>query len=392
VDSKIDGVVIIFIDIDALKSSQAAVQEQSAFSAAVVDSAGSLVAVTDLAGGIVRFNRASQHASGYSFEQVRGRIFWEMLWPPDEMEAAKRVYAQVTGGSQRIELEGHWVTRQGGQVPVAWTVTALADAKGAARHIVWVGADITEHQRMKKALETSEGALRRSETQLQALAGSLLIAQEEERRRISRELHDDIGAKLAALSIRTETIQRDLKGKSGPGFEPAMQAVQKDLGVVLDTVRRTAHEMHPSAVEALGLPTALKAYCADVSKQEQVKVRFTQSGKIRNLPPGVGMCCYRVVQEALRNVVEHSGADRAQVSLAESDGSLKLTVKDHGRGFDPVVKQSNGLGIISMNERVRLVGGTFSLQAKEGAGVRIDVEVPLGRRTGRREQTGENRP
>jgi signal transduction histidine kinase len=99
-----------------------------------------------------------------------------------------------------------------------------------------------------------------------------------------------------------------------------------------------------------------------------------------------------VVQEALRNVVEHSGADRAQVSLAESDGSLKLTVKDHGRGFDPVVKQSNGLGIISMNERVRLVGGTFSLQAKEGAGVRIDVEVPLGRRTGRREQTGENRP
>ena len=122
---------------------------------------------------------------------------------------------------------------------------------------------------------------------------------------------------------------------------------------------------------------ALKSYCADFSKQNGIATRFTERDMPRSIPPNLGLSVYRVVQEALRNVAKHSGARRAAVSIAGKNGAILLSVKDAGRGFDSSRPRKRGLGLISMEERVRQSGGVLTLKTKPGEGVRIDVRIPL---------------
>ena len=135
--------------------------------------------------------------------------------------------------------------------------------------------------------------------------------------------------------------------------------------------------MRPSSLEHLGLAPALKSYCADFARKEGIGVRFLARDLPRTVPQEIALNLYRVVQEALSNVAKHSGARRALVSLSAREGSLRLVVKDTGRGFDPALARSRGLGLINMDERVRSLGGSFSLQAQPGHGVHIDVRVPV---------------
>ena len=379
-DNKIDGAVVTFIDIHALKTTQLALHELNRFSTAVMESAAALVMATDGQGRIIHFNRACQQVSGYTLEEVQGKFIWDLrLIPADEVEDVKAVYRRARGGGPPVDHETHWITRSGGRRLTAWSTVAFPDREGSGRHVVRTGKDITDQRLAEMALESTSAALRQSQIQLRTLTTGLLKAQEEERVRVSRELHDDISQKLTTLTVEAETLARKTRGAGGVS-RIELRTLRDRLAAVSEDVRRTAQQLHPSSLEHLGLAPALKSYCSAFARKEGIGVRFLARNLPRILPPQIALNLYRVVQEALSNVAKHSGARRAAVSLSARGDSIRLTVKDAGRGFDSALARSRGLGLINMDERVRSLGGNFSLQTQPGQGVHIEVRVPIRKR------------
>jgi signal transduction histidine kinase len=313
---------------------------------------------------------------------MAGKIIWDTgLIPKEEIAGEQAVYQRLVAGHAPIQHESYWVRRNGTRRLISWNSAALPHAARQARHLVRIGTDITESREMETALQASEIALRQSQTHLQALAAGLLSAQEEERARVARELHDDISQQLAAVNLEAESALRK-KGAS-VDLRGEMTRLSRHLRGILRDVERTAYQLHPSSLDHLGLSVALKSYCAEFGKQNSIAIRFSERNLPRPIPPPLALTIYRVVQEALRNVVKHSGTRRAQVSLAGRRGSLHLTVKDFGRGFNATASQKRGLGLISMEERVRQAGGSFAVKAKPGEGARIEVRIPVPKRSGR---------
>ena len=287
----------------------------------------------------------------------------------------KAVYRSVLSGTTPNEHETHWVARSGRRPLIAWSSVALRDG-GSPRYLVRTGRDITEQRQAEATLQATDAALRQSQNQFRTLAASLFNAQEDERRRVSRELHDDISQKLTALTVDVETLARKAPGSPGSS-RVQLHGLRDRLAAVSEDVRRTAYQLHPSSLEHFGLAPALKSYCADFARQEGIAVQFRSRNLRAMVPPETALSLYRVVQEALRNVAKHSGARRALVSLSGRNQALHLIIEDPGRGFDPAPVRGRGLGLINMEERVQLVGGTFSLTTKPEEGVRIDIRVPL---------------
>jgi len=154
-------------------------------------------------------------------------------------------------------------------------------------------------------------------------------------------------------------------------------ALRNRLMSVSEDIRRTAYQLHPSSLDHLGLAAALKSYCREFARQEGILIHVSTRSLPAKIPPHIALSLYRCTQEALRNMASHSGARRAAVALTGSEGMIALTVKDSGRGFDPARAKARGLGLVSLDERARLLGGTFSLKTRPGQGVRIDIQVPL---------------
>jgi signal transduction histidine kinase len=299
-----------------------------------------------------------------------------LLIPKQEIEGERTVYRRLVGGRAPIQHESHWVAKNGFRRLISWNSAAIPDAAGQPRHVVRIGTDITERREMETALKASETALRHSQMQLQALTAGLITAQEEERAHVARELHDDISQKLATLNLEAERALRAEPRNDGDLRKEMTRWVRRLSGILRD-VDQTAYRLHPSSLDHLGLPVALKSYCADFGKQNAIAMRYTERNLPRAIPPRLALTLYRVVQEALRNVVKHSGARRAIVSLAGKNGAIVLTVKDFGIGFDVSRSKKRGLGLISMEERVRQAGGAFTMSTTPGNGVRIEVRIPL---------------
>ena len=179
------------------------------------------------------------------------------------------------------------------------------------------------------------------------------------------------------LAVELETLERSPL-ESAELIRSQLAALRTRTVDISDDVRRTAHQLHPSMVEHLGLPAALRSLCNDFSKQEEMRVVYRQRNLDGSIPPEIALCLYRVTQEALRNVAKHSGARRATVSLVLTKNRILLSISDTGVGFDPKPYESKkGLGIVSMEERVRLVVGELTIRSKPGDGTRVVVEVPL---------------
>jgi signal transduction histidine kinase len=243
--------------------------------------------------------------------------------------------------------------------------------------VVWVGVDVTAARLAEKALQQTE-ILRHSQEQLRTLTAGLVEAQEEERRRVSQELHDDISQRLTALAIQLEVLHQ-ARGISSEELHGKLGELQKQMEVLSEDLRRTARNLHPVMLTHLGLEPALRAYSEEFSKLRKIKVRLIARALPATIPSEVALCVYRVVQEALGNVAKHAEAKRAVISISGSDDVLQIAIKDDGHGFDPNHAKGKGLGLISMEERVRHLGGTFSISAKPGDGTRIDIRIPLGK-------------
>lgn len=216
--------------------------------------------------------------------------------------------------------------------------------------------------------------------EMRNLAGRLIKAQEDERRRIARELHDDFSQRLALLSVELDLLASAPPDapSSGPGRLGEMATHVRDLS---SEVHRMAYELHPAKLDQLGLVAAARAFARELSQQSGVRVGFEPGTVPRELPSEVALGLYRILQEALQNTIRHSGAAEAVVELRAEPDRILLTVSDTGSGFDVErARREGGLGLSSMQERVRLLHGTLAVTSAPGQGTRIEVSVPWVRR------------
>lgn len=231
--------------------------------------------------------------------------------------------------------------------------------------------DITERERLK-------AALKRDHEQIRDLALRLISAQEEERRRVSREIHDDFCQELAALAFDLgELLVEPLPEAS----LSRLQELQGRLVNLSSAARTLAYKLHPSTLEDLGLAASLSGLCAELSLRNGMVVKFTKGQVPDGLPLEVTSCLYRIAQEGLRNAVKHSGAKHVAVRLRSNRKNVMVSVRDDGVGFDVrSAKGKGGLGLASMGERVRLVDGNLSIESAPGHGTSIVATAPLLRR------------
>ena len=227
-------------------------------------------------------------------------------------------------------------------------------------------------------LDQSLVKARQYQVRLRQMSSHVLTAQEEERNRIARELHDDTAQALTSVLVRLRLIERSAEDKQ---IRSAL-AELRDLTVeTLEGVRRLAIDLRPPMLDDLGLEAALQAHVQDFSSRWPIRATFTSS-RMGRLPPEVELVLYRIVQEALTNVAKHAKASRVEARLTRSGRTLRMLIEDDGCGFDVEAtkgSRESGLGLFGMEERLALIGGTLKVDSAVGRGTRVSAEVPLPR-------------
>jgi signal transduction histidine kinase len=238
--------------------------------------------------------------------------------------------------------------------------------------------DAVARKRADEALRAREQSLRQTRESLRRLAAKLLHAQEEERRRIAREMHDDWTQRLTLLGIDIAKLEKHI---GAPEMAlPLLRKMQEQLVSLSEDVHALSRQLHPSILDDLGLVEALRSECASFSRREGIAVVYRPEAVPTTLPKDVALCVYRVAQEALRNLAKHAAVNEARVSLIATGPELLLRVQDKGVGFDPAGGHSQpGLGLSSMEERVRLIQAKLSVTSAPGRGTTVEVRAPLAR-------------
>jgi two-component system sensor kinase FixL len=292
-----------------------------------------------------------------TFEDVIQRIH------PDDREEVERAVRRAVADRSDYAAEYRVVLPDNAQRWVAARGRVCPDTQGKPVRMMDATIDITERHR-------AEAAARE-------LGGRLINAQEDERRRMARDLHDDLSQRLALISV-----ELDMFGQQPPVQPEAiagrMQELSREVESMASDVHRLAHQLHPAKLEQLGLAATVRGFCKELAAAHQIAIHFESHDVPRALPDDVALCLYRITQEALQNAIKHSGATGAKVELAANERELHLTVTDDGHGFDPEAIDARGsLGIVSMRERARMVRGRISVQSRPGEGTRIEVRVPI---------------
>jgi len=212
----------------------------------------------------------------------------------------------------------------------------------------------------------------------------LIEAQEQERARIARELHDDLSQMMALLQIGLTKLEQDTPSLSSQTRQQ-LHALGEVSREVSSSLHDLSHQLHPSKLDVLGLTACIGSFCREFSQRHKLEVRFVHHNIPGDIPKDVRLCLFRIVEEALQNVAKHSGVEDAKVELSCHANRIDLCVSDNGAGFTPEpLNRESGLGLISMRERVRLVGGHLSVESKPSRGTQIQVRIPLSSTTGQR--------
>lgn len=371
IEPESDTVAAAFIsDITERKRAEEDFREEHAFNTALVHTVRALVVVLDREGRIVRFNKACQEITGYSFEDVQGRRVWELLLVPEEVAPVKRVFGQLLAGQSPNQFENYWVTKNGEQRLISWSNTVLPGDNGIVDFVIGTGLDITKQRQMAETIRQSHNDLRK-------LTARLISAQEGAYRRLARELHDGFSQKLAILGMHVSELERKLLAAGMP-MEEGLKPIGEEISGLASEIHGISRRLHPVILDDLGLAVALKNECLAFSREHGIKVEFHAGSIPLSLSNDVALCLYRIAQEGLNNIQKHAETSEARVTLAGHPGEIVLSVEDAGKGFQPEkVRGKGGLGLVSMEERIRLVDGKLTIQSKPGDGTTIQVRVPL---------------
>jgi PAS domain S-box-containing protein len=337
----------------------------------------------DPEGKISTWNQGAERIKGYSASEIIGQHFSrfypreaiESKWPDRELEIATK--------EGRYTDEGLRVRKDGSMFWAHVVITALRDQKGILRGFSKVTRDLTERRdleersrQLNKELRTRIAQLVETQHQvelrtleLQKLSGQLMRVQDEERRRISRSLHDELGQELVALKIQLDVQNAGLEGQR---LSPAIETVER----ALSKVRNVSYLLHPPLLDESGLLPALHWYFEGLQKRSELRVAFDYKPAVfARLPSDIETAVFRVMQEALTNVYRHSGSEDARIELMQESDRVVVRVRDFGKGISAGAS-TTGVGIGSMKERIKQLNGELKVSKAE-PGTLVEAIIPL---------------
>jgi PAS domain S-box-containing protein len=318
------------------------------------------IAVEDLDGKLLLANPVLCSMLGYREDELCG-MHCSDFTNPEDSEDDWALFQQLRAGAiDRYSLEKRYVRKDGVQFWGRLNVSLWRDGDGGESPLAFAFVeDITDRKL--------------SELALASVSRRLIEAQELERLRISRELHDDIAQRVALLAIELQQLQEEPSEARGRIAE-----LQKQTAEIAADIQSLSHELHSSKLQFLGLAATTKSFCQEFETQQKVEIDFRTDDLPIALPPDISLCFFRVLQESLRNAAKHSSARHFEVRLWGTSREIHLTVSDSGVGFDnEAAKTSRGLGLVSMEERLKMLNGTFSIESRPDHGTTIHARVPF---------------
>ena len=256
---------------------------------------------------------------------------------------------------------------------------AVASDQDVIDTMVAVGERLSrffERRRAQIKFLKQKEELQASAERLFSVAGRLVDSQEEERRRIAREIHDDFTQRLALVSVKIGNLAGRDRASASTELDAGLEDVRASIVAVAGDLRDLSHQLHPAMLGLLGLVRALRAQCEEFQRARGIETVFEVSASDQDASEQAAICLYRVLQESLMNIAKHSGSGSARVSLTRQADQLEMRVRDEGRGFNPDAEGRQGIGLMNIEERVRLLNGKLVVNSNPGGGTEIVVQVP----------------
>jgi PAS domain S-box-containing protein len=321
-----------------------------------------LIWMSDEGGRIYQFNQAAVNFIGLQPE-ADVMAGWMAHIHPEDLRGAMREFEYASENHTRVSAEFRLRRADGEYRWVLGMAAPRFNPDGSFAGMIGYASDVTDQKKAQEALRN--------------VGGRMIEAQEKERSRIARELHDDICQKLALLSMELEMSKRMVLRPGGP-VEIRMEEMRQHCSSIAADVQALSHELHSSRLDYLGLTVALQSFCQEFSQQQNVNVEFQYEDVPDSLPNEVSLSVFRIAQEGLHNSLKYSGVDRFSLHLWGTGDTVQLEICDFGSGFEvDQARAGKGLGLISMQERAHLVNGSFAIESAPGDGTRILVCVPL---------------
>jgi PAS domain S-box-containing protein len=362
----------VLADTTDRKSAEDTIRESEELFRLIADTAPVLIWMSDADKLCTYFNEPWLEFTGESLESQLGSG-WANGVHPEDFKRCLRVYTEAFDRRERFSME-YRLRRQDGEY--RWVLDNGVPRFDQSRSFAgYIGSciDVTERKQ--------------AEEDLLSMTRRVIEAQEQERARIARELHDDIGQRVSLLAVNLAQLEQSLL--KPVEVRDRIGELQKETCEIATDIHTLSHHLHSSRLEYLGMAAVMRSFCQEFGKQTKVRINFQSQDLPSLVPPDISLCLFRVLQESLQNSAKHSGAQHVEVELWGTPDEIHLVVSDSGSGFDSEgAKRSLGLGLISMEERLRVVKGRFSIESQAKRGTKIHARAPLGSRSDSMQATG----
>ena len=344
----------------------------------LVQTAGSIIILLCTDGRILEFNQEAERVTGWQRHEVLEVDAIQFFIPEEEQGRAKENLRMGLAGELIRGLELPARMRDGAERFFSWNLSVIHDAGGRPASLIAVGEDITEQRQTKLALQKSEEKLR-------GLTAQLLTATEQERQRISMELHDELGQALMYLKFQMGLLAQKLAELGGiKFFEADFNSLLDYVSGIIENVRRLSQDLSPSVLEELGISSAIRYLLEEFSGHHPIRIAKMEIDEIDDLfSQQAQIHIFRVIQESLTNIFRHARASQISVIVKNERDRVSIAVEDNGQGFDlqqVLSLERKGIGIAAMQERIRILGGTLDIWGQEGLGTRIICNIPVERK------------
>ncbi|MFH0726420.1 MAG: PAS domain S-box protein [Pseudomonadota bacterium] len=331
-----------------------------------------LIAKLDTSGAILFVSSSYCITLGKPQEELLGKKYLSLIDEGERETVAKAILKSYSPPFSAY-VEARTVTRHGSRW-YAWVFTAMLDKDGLVTATLSVGRDIAE-------LKQAEQALKDSKKKLQVLYSHFIMAQEEERKRIASDLHDDLGQTLAVLKLRIQSIQKKLPGDHVGLFRECEETLSY-INEIIEHVRRLSHDLSPAVLDDLGLVEALKSLVREFARHSQLKLTLDMENIDNLFSSASAVILYRVFQEVFTNIEKHSEANHVKIGVKKHWNQVRFVIEDDGKGFDMGKLEfksphESGLGFSSISERITILGGKLSVKSRPGKGTMISFSIPI---------------